>query len=58
MLFKPKKSLNLIPEYKPGKSFEDLKELYPNTGLIKLSSNENPLGSAVSLSEIKGSEFG
>jgi len=40
----PRKELNCIPDYVPGKSIDEIKEKYSLKHVIKLASNENPLG--------------
>ncbi len=47
-----KDSLNSISPYKPGKSIESIQKISGKTDIIKLASNENPLGPAVDISEI------
>ena len=41
-----KKSLQDITPYTPGKSIESIQQDYGLTEIIKLASNENPLGPA------------
>jgi len=40
----PRKELNCLPDYVPGKSIDEIKEKYHLKHVIKLASNENPLG--------------
>ncbi|MCL2260542.1 MAG: histidinol-phosphate transaminase [Fibromonadales bacterium] len=40
----PRKELNCLPDYVPGKSIDEIKEKYNLKHVIKLASNENPLG--------------
>ncbi|MCL2284380.1 MAG: histidinol-phosphate transaminase [Fibromonadales bacterium] len=40
----PRKELNCVPDYVPGKSIDEIKEKYNLGRVIKLASNENPLG--------------
>jgi histidinol-phosphate aminotransferase len=39
-----RKEISAIPEYIPGKSIDEIKEKYKLSNVIKLASNENPLG--------------
>jgi len=39
-----RKELNSIPDYIPGKSIDEIREKYKLKHVIKLASNENPLG--------------
>jgi len=41
-----RKELNSIPDYIPGKSIDEIKEKYKLKKVIKLASNENPLGTS------------
>jgi histidinol-phosphate aminotransferase len=41
-----RKELNSIPDYIPGKSIDEIKEKYKLKQVIKLASNENPLGAS------------
>jgi histidinol-phosphate aminotransferase len=41
---KPQSGLKLIPPYKPGRSIDEIQRLYHIQDVIKLASNENPLG--------------
>jgi histidinol-phosphate aminotransferase len=45
-MLKPRKEIESIPEYVPGKSIEEIKEKYKLSNVIKLASNENPLGAS------------
>ena len=47
-----KKSLQDITPYTPGKSIESIQQDYGLTEIIKLASNENPLGPAVDYSNV------
>ena len=51
-MIKEKKSLRDIPKYKAGKSVQELQKEYKRP-LIKLSSNENPLGCAINLNQLE-----
>jgi histidinol-phosphate aminotransferase len=42
----PRKEIQNIPEYIPGKSIDEIKEKYGLKKVIKLASNENPLGAS------------
>ena len=42
----PRKELAAIPEYVPGKSIDEIKEKHGISCVIKLASNENPLGAS------------
>jgi histidinol-phosphate aminotransferase len=42
----PRKELESIPEYVPGKSIEEIQEKYKISKIVKLASNENPLGTS------------
>ncbi len=42
----PRKEIQNIPEYVPGKSIDEIKEKYGLKKVIKLASNENPLGAS------------
>jgi histidinol-phosphate aminotransferase len=42
----PRKEIESIPEYVPGKSIEEIQEKYNISKIIKLASNENPLGTS------------
>lgn len=41
-----RKELNSIPDYIPGKSIDEIREKYKLRRVIKLASNENPLGTS------------
>jgi len=41
-----RKELDLIPDYVPGKSIDEIREKYKLEHVIKLASNENPLGAS------------
>ncbi|MDR3001352.1 MAG: histidinol-phosphate transaminase [Fibromonadaceae bacterium] len=45
-MLQPRKELAVIPEYVPGKSIDEIKEKYKLKQVIKLASNENPLGAS------------
>ena len=47
-----KQSLQDITPYTPGKSIESIQQNYGLTDIIKLASNENPLGPAVDYSSV------
>ena len=47
-----RKELTGIKAYTPGDSIEFIKEKYKLSSVIKLASNENPLGSAISLDQL------
>ena len=47
LFIKPKSNLKAIKPYVPGKSLESIKEERGLDNLIKLASNENPLGPAI-----------
>ncbi|MCL2207955.1 MAG: aminotransferase class I/II-fold pyridoxal phosphate-dependent enzyme, partial [Fibromonadales bacterium] len=42
----PRKELDCIQDYVPGKSIDEIKEKYNLKRIIKLASNENPLGAS------------
>jgi histidinol-phosphate aminotransferase len=42
----PKKQINDLPVYQPGKPIEEVKKEFNLTEVIKLASNENPFGSS------------
>ncbi|MDR2581338.1 MAG: histidinol-phosphate transaminase [Fibromonadaceae bacterium] len=42
----PRKEIKSISEYIPGKSIDEIKEKHKLTNVIKLASNENPLGAS------------
>lgn len=42
----PRKELAAIPEYVPGKSIDEIKKKYNLKQVVKLASNENPLGAS------------
>lgn len=41
---KMKEQLSSLQPYKPGKSAEQMKEVYGDHSFVKLASNENPFG--------------
>jgi len=43
-MLKPRKEIQSIPSYVPGKSIDEIREKYGISCVIKLASNENPLG--------------
>jgi histidinol-phosphate aminotransferase len=45
-MIKFREELNSIPDYVPGKSIDEIKEKYKLQRVIKLASNENPLGAS------------
>ena len=46
-----KKALIGMTPYKPGKSIEEVKEIYGLDEVVKLASNENPYGTAPAVKE-------
>jgi len=45
-MLQPRKEIESIPDYIPGKSIGEIKEKYNLKHVIKLASNENPLGAS------------
>jgi len=45
-LVKPQRGLDAIKPYVPGKPIEEVQREYGLTDVIKLASNENPLGAS------------
>ena len=50
-MFNPK--INEITPYTPGQSIESIQQQYGLTEIIKLASNENPLGPAINYASVQ-----
>ena len=45
-MIEPRPELSKLSDYVPGKSIEEIRERYGLTKVVKLASNENPLGAS------------